>query len=95
MKVVVTRHPALVDFLRELGLVEEDVEIIPHASPNDVQGKDVIGVLPLHLATLAKSVTEVQLDLPPDARGRELSLEELRKYYRGVRTYIVTEVKNQ
>jgi len=94
-KVIVTRHPALVDFLRELGLVGEDAKVISHASPDDVRGRDVIGVLPLHLASLAKSVTEVQLDLPPDARGKELSLEEMKKYFRGIKKYVVIEVEER
>lgn len=51
--VVVTRHPALVAYLRKIGLIGADAHVISHATPEDVAGKDVIGVLPLRLATLA------------------------------------------
>jgi putative CRISPR-associated protein (TIGR02620 family) len=79
-KVVVTRHPALVDYLVELGLITKDTEILTHVTREDIAGKDVIGVLPLHLAAAAWSVTEVPLDIPAELRGKELDLEDLRQY---------------
>jgi putative CRISPR-associated protein (TIGR02620 family) len=76
---VVTRHPALVALLRERGLVSDDVRIIAHATPEDVAGQHVIGVLPLALAALAASVTEIPLNLTPEMRGKELDIETLRQ----------------
>lgn len=76
--VVVTRHPALVDLLRERGIIGEEARVIEHASPEDVRGKHVIGVLPLALAALAESVTEIPLKLTPEMRGKELDLDTLR-----------------
>lgn len=55
-------------------------------------GKRVIGTLPLHLAALAESVTEVPLSVPRQWRGRELSLEEIRYCAGAPRTYVVREV---
>lgn len=89
-KIVVTRHPALVALLVERGLVKEDVEVISHATPEQVAGKDVIGVLPLNLAALAASVTEVPLALTPELRGKELDLEILREIAGEAVTYKVT-----
>lgn len=76
--VVVTRHPALVALLRERGLIGADARVIAHASADDVRGRHVIGVLPLSLAALAASVTEVPLALGPADRGAELGIERLR-----------------
>lgn len=76
--VCVTRHPALVEYLREIGLACD--QVIAHAAPADVAGRDVIGVLPLHLAALAGSVIEVPLNVPAEMRGRELTLAEIRQY---------------
>ena len=78
--IVVTRHKNLVTFLKEKGIIENSTRVIEHAKSEDVQGKHVIGVLPLRLAALAASVTEVPLDLPVELRGKELSLKEIRKY---------------
>ena len=78
--VIVTRHPALVEYLRSIGLVPEDARIIEHATPEDVAGAHVIGVLPLRLAERAWLVTEVPLDIPPELRGRELTLAEVRQF---------------
>ena len=92
MKVVVTRHQALIEYLIELGLITPETPVISHASPDQIKGKDVIGVLPLSLASLAKSITEIPLTLTPEDRGRELSIERLRKIAGNPRTYSVKEV---
>lgn len=76
--VVVTRHPALVEYLREIGVIASECDVISHATAEDVRGKHVIGVLPNHLACEAESLTEVPLALSPEQRGKELSLEEIR-----------------
>lgn len=90
--IVVTRHPALVQFLLEQGLIHAGVPVISHASPEQVRGRHVIGVLPLSLASLAESVTEVPLSLPPELRGVELTLEQVREYAGRPVTYKVTAV---
>ena len=90
--IVVTRHPGLVTVLTERGLVPVGVSVIAHATPKDVQGMDVIGVLPLSLAALANSVTEVTLNLPLELRGKELTAEQIRSYMTGVTSYKVTRI---
>jgi len=89
-KLVVTRHPALVDYLREQGLVGDGVEVLTHASVEDVRGRHVYGVLPLFLAAEATKVTEIPLALTPEMRGKELDIETLRKIAGEPVTYVVT-----
>ncbi len=89
VKIVVTRHKALVEYIRELGLIDDQVKVISHATADDVRDKDVIGILPLSLAAEANSVTEVPLSLTPDMRGKELSLEEVREIAGNPCTYVV------
>lgn len=91
MKIVVTRHAALVELLRERGVIAsgDDVRVIAHATAEDVRGQDVIGVLPLALAAEAASITELPLTLSPEQRGRELSIDELRKVAGAPATYVV------
>jgi len=89
---VVTRHQGLVDFLREENLLPEEVEVVSHAGPDMVRGRVVWGVLPLHLAIHADKVVCVDLDLPPEARGKDLTSDEVRKYCRSISTYRVEMV---
>lgn len=87
--VVVTRHPALVEYLREQGVIGKDARVIEHASPDDVKGRIVIGILPLHLACLAKEVWEVPLAVPAELRGQELTLGQVRQFANPIRKYRV------
>lgn len=89
--VVVTRHSSLVEYLKELNLVPDGVEVLTHATPENVSGKDVVGVLPLSLACLANSVTEVPLKLTPELRGVELTLDQVRELAGEPVTYTVTK----
>lgn len=89
--VVVTRHPALIEFLLDAGLVPTGTPVISHATADDVRGKHVFGVLPLSLAVLAKSITEVGLNLPPELRGVELSLAQVHAHTTGIQKYFVTK----
>jgi len=90
--VVVTRHPALVDLLRELGMVADGVQVLTHASAEDVAGKHVAGVLPHSLSCLCETFTEVPLKLTPELRGKELDLETLRSIAGEPVTYRVTRL---
>ena len=74
---IVTRHPALVEFLAKRGITGK---VISHATPGDVEGKHTYGVLPLSLAVLTISHTEVPLRVPAELRGVELSLEQVEQY---------------
>lgn len=91
-KIVVTRHPALVEHLRATGVIDADTEVISHATPDAVRGREVIGILPLDLAVLAASVTIVPLALTAEMRGRELSEDEVRRIAGAPRTFTVSEV---
>lgn len=91
-KIIVTRHPALIEYLEEMKIIDGNERVITHATEDDVRGKDVIGVLPLSLASLANSVTEVTLNLTPEMRGRELTLEEVRSVAGDVTTYTVIKL---
>jgi hypothetical protein len=78
---IVTRHSALVTYLREIFPELIDADVITHVTTDDqVEGRYVYGVLPLRLARLALTVTEVPLELPQSLRGTELSLEQVRQY---------------
>ena len=92
-KLVITRHSALVELLLERGLIKEgDYELITHATPEDIAGKDVIGVLPMALAALANTITEVPLVVPQELRGQELTLNQVREFAGAPVTYKVLSI---
>ena len=77
IELVVTRHTGLVAYLVKHGIVSKDTPVLAHASAEDVRGKHVIGVLPLHLAAEASTVTEVPLALELEDREKELPMERV------------------
>ena len=88
--IVVTRHPALVELLKEMNIINDEVQVVTHVSdPETIKDKIVIGVLPLHLASLAEEVWTINLDLKPEDRGKELTLEELREKFAGIERFKV------
>lgn len=92
-KVVVTRHNALVDYMREIGLIDETTPVYPHVRGSMIEGKHVLGALPLHLMALAAKVTVVPLrNVPYHLRGQDLTLEEVRMYAGPPTTYEVRQV---
>ena len=85
--IVVTRHRALLSYLSSINMTTKDTVVISHASPADITGKDVAGVLPHSLSCLTNSFTEIPLNIPFEMRGKELSLEDIRKYAGDAVTY--------
>lgn len=90
IEIVITRHPGLVEFLKEAGLTSGSTEVLAHATPENVRGKHVCGVLPHSLSCLAASVTEVPINLPQELSGVELTLEQVRQYAGAPVTYRVS-----
>ena len=88
---IVTRHPGLVEYLREIGAADSRTEVVSHATAEVVAGKHVCGVLPHTLSCLCSYFTEVPLNLPPELRGKELTLEQVRQYAGRPVTYKVTK----
>lgn len=90
--IVVTRHEALLQFLQENNIVPAGTPVKVHANEVDVRGKHVYGVLPMRLAAEAAMLTEVSMVIPPEYRGRELSLENIKAFAPTLTTYKVVKV---
>ncbi|MBS0381930.1 MAG: CRISPR-associated protein Csx16 [Proteobacteria bacterium] len=76
----VSRHPGALHWMRQHGPAFD--QHVPHLDPAHVQpGDTVIGTLPVNLAaqvcTRGAAYWHLALELPSDARGRELSAQEL------------------
>lgn len=92
IEIIVTRHPGLVEYLREIGLADESTQVVAHATPEVVKGRHVCGVLPHSLSCLTASFTEIPLTLPQELRGAELSLAQVREFAGSPVTYRVEVV---
>lgn len=90
MKVLVTRHQALIEYFEELGTKFD--KVISHATEEDVRGNDVYSVLPLRLASFTNTVTSIDMNIPAEMRGKELSLEDIKKYLVDISTYKVEKI---
>ena len=90
MDILVTRHQALIEYFKEANI--EFDKVISHATEEDVYGNDVYGVLPLRLTSLANTVTTIDIDVPAEMRGKELSLEDIKKYGVNISTYKVEKI---
>jgi CRISPR-associated protein Csx16 len=88
----ITRHAGAHDWAAEIGLTVD--QVLDHLDPAVLlPGDCVIGVLPVHLAAevcrRGARYLHLSLDLPPEARGRELSAAEMRAYGARVEEFVV------
>jgi putative CRISPR-associated protein (TIGR02620 family) len=95
LDLIATRHPGLVEYLREIGIASQETVVVSHATPENVAGKHVCGVLPHNLSCLCASFTEVPLSLPAELRGAELTVEQVRQYAGEPVTYRVERLPDR
>jgi putative CRISPR-associated protein (TIGR02620 family) len=86
---IATRHAELVDWIRREGLAVPRAPVNEHAQVDDVRGHVVVGIMPLRVAAAAELAINVDLELPRELVGRELTPEQMRAQYRGVIRYRV------
>lgn len=86
----ITRHPGAVEWAARRGLAVD--RQLAHLDPADIRPGDVvIGTLPVNLAAAVCArgarFFNLSLDLPAEARGRELSAYELERYGARIEEY--------
>ena len=91
----VTRHPGAIEWARRRGLHID--RKISHLTLEEISpGDTVIGILPVHLAAQVCArgahYLNLSLDLPAEARGRELSADELDAGGARLEAYAITPV---
>ena len=92
-KIVITRHKALIAYLKEIGIIDDNAIIYDHIDdPSVLEGSHVYGVLPNHLACKSKSLTEIPISIPKELRGQELSIEQIREFAQEPVTYEIRKV---
>lgn len=87
---IVTRHAGAIEWLRLRGV---EGAVISHATPDQVRGCAVYGVIPLNLAAEAAEVWAIDLPgLKPEDRGSDLTPEEMDRAGATLSGYRVTRV---
>jgi CRISPR-associated protein Csx16 len=86
----VSRHAGAVEWAREQGVVVD--RLVAHLDPAQTQpGDTVIGTLPVNLAAevcaRGARYLHLALELPPGARGQELSADDLRRFGARLQAY--------
>ncbi len=92
----VTRHPGAAEWAARRGLRID--RHVAHLDPASIAlGDTVIGVLPVNLAARicerGAHYLNLSLDLPAEARGRELSADELERFGARLEAFEVRAVK--
>ena len=90
-KIIVSRHPAAIEFVRAERPDFQDAEVLASASPDDVRGAHVVGNLPMSLAALCARYEAIEFSGPPP-RGAEYGLNEMRAAGARVVEYRVRQV---
>lgn len=89
--VIVSRHPAAVEFIKQ-QTDASDAVVMAEVSAKDVEGKIVAGNLPLNLASTAKRIEAIVFDGNPP-RGQEYTLEDM--YQAGARLESYTVYRSE
>ena len=88
--VIVTRHQGLVQWLKQHGV---EGQVKAQVTAEDVRGKRVYGVLPLHIAAEAAEVITVDMPkIKQEQRGQDLSPEEMDAAGARLTTYRIIRV---
>lgn len=95
MKLFVSRHAGAAEWAARHGF--EGVRVVPHLLMEEVAaGDQVIGTLPVNLAAevyrRGATYWHLALDLPAEARGRELTADDMERYGAQIRQYIVAAI---
>lgn len=91
----VTRHPGAVEWARRRGILAEPTEHLDLAAIRP--GDEVIGTLPVSLVAevCAHGATyhHLTLDLPREARGRDLSADQMDRYGATLEVFDVRRIR--
>lgn len=93
--IIVTRHRAALEWIEKHhpklifpdGSRSDDVRIISHATPEDVAGNRVIGILPEELSILTAEYWKLSMVVPAEFRGKELTVEDMERFGCSLKRY--------
>lgn len=69
----------------------QSTRVVSHAEPEDLAGNRVIGVLPVDLAALCGEYWALDMRIPADFRGKELSCEDMERFGCSIKRWVVVD----
>jgi len=87
--VVVTRHPGALEWLQKHHPNLGEAEVVSHATPEQIMGARVVGVLPVNLAALCGEYWHLSMEVPPEARGKELTCEDMERFGCSIERFVI------
>lgn len=84
--VIVGRHAAMIELCKE---AYPAATVIPHATIEAIKGKHVVGVLPIQMAAYCSYITVVEMEVPFEKRGTELTCAEMKQLGATFVSYVV------
>lgn len=90
--IIVTRHSGMVEWLERKGIKGE---VLKRASRSDIEGMQVYGRLPMHLAALTESYTTISIPNISErlnAAERDLTADEMEVSGAYMESYIVYKI---
>ncbi len=89
----ITRHQGALDWARAQGIGADPLD---HLDPTTIaRGDTVIGTLPVHIiaeiCTRGGRYLHLVMDVPPEARGKELTAAEMTRFGARLEEYIVIQ----
>lgn len=92
--IVITRHEDTIRLLKEKGIITENDTILDHVDNiEQIKGKTVLGTLPIDLASYCEKILFTKWDIPLEARGRDWTYEETKKFFNGISEYKVIKLE--
>jgi len=95
-KIFVSRHPAALGWLKKHHpKLAKGCVHLTHATPDEVLSATVIGTLPIQLAALAAEYYHLMLNIPPELRGKELTVEDMERCGARLQQFLVKPIKSE
>lgn len=91
-----SRHRDLYQFFVNKKIISSDLPILEHVDNLDlIKNKRIIGIIPSKLAILAHSISQIELNIPKEFKGKDLTPEQLEEFSGELQTFKVEEIKTR
>jgi len=92
---IVTRHKGALEWIQKHHPEFGDAEVVEYARKKDLVGCRIVGVLPIPLAALCGEYWHLDMPVPPEARGKEISCRDMERFHCRIQEYLVRAVREK
>lgn len=71
------------------GYLPSSTRVIAQATPKDLTGNRIIGILPVDLAALCGEYWALNMRIPAEMRGKELTCEDMERFGCSIKRFLV------